>query len=53
LPIGAAILVLPIFGLFTLLVDFVHKPAEITGQFQRCVVLRSEFISDRLLHNST
>jgi hypothetical protein len=38
--------------LFALLVDFFHKPAQITRQFQR-FVLRSEFVPDRLLHQST
>jgi len=42
-----------LYDLFVLLVDFFHDPAQITGQFQRRLVLRSEFVADRLLHKST
>jgi hypothetical protein len=43
----------PLVDLFAPLVDFVHKPAQITGQFQRRLVFWSEFVPDGLLHNST
>jgi hypothetical protein len=36
-----------------LLLDFFHKREQITGQFQRRLVSRSEFVPDRLLHKST
>jgi hypothetical protein len=40
-----------LYDLFVL--DFFHNPAQITGQFQRRLVLRSEFVADRLPHKST
>jgi hypothetical protein len=42
-----------LYDLFVLLADFVHNPPQITGQFQRRLVLRSEFVADRILHKST